>query len=150
MAQPGISIQHLGGGAAEELKLHLQGFDELERRLKALPRKIENKCLRKALSTAGRRVAKKLRAGTPVGATGRAQKSVKMKGRGRGADTFSEPGFPPPPPPAAAYALVKYTRLGWSGHAGKKDPGPPLYMRIFEQGSSRQPARPYLAAALGN
>ena len=146
----GISVQHLGGGAAEELSLKLVGFKELEERLKAMPRKIENKCLRKALSTSARKLAKKMRAGTPVGATGRAKKSVKVKVRVRGAATFSGSKFPTATRGAAAYAVVKYTRLGWSGHAGKKDPGPPLYMRIYGQGSSRQPARPYLAAALGN
>lgn len=117
----------------------LVGFSALERRLKAMPKRIENACFRKALRTAVTKLAKKMRAGTPVGATGRAKKSVKVKVRVRG---------------KRAYAQAKYTRLGWTGEfhgtKGTKDPGPPLYMRIYDQGGSRQPARPYMAAALGN
>ena len=145
-----IGIQHFGGGAGEELSMKLVGFKELERRLKDLPRKIENQCLRKALRTSATKVAKKWRVGTPVGATGRAKKSVKMKVRVRGSARFVGSGFSATRA-AAAYAVVKYTRLGWAGgFRGTRDPGPPLYMRIYDQGGSRQPARPYLAAALGN
>ena len=105
-----IGIQHFGGGAGEELSMKLVGFKELERRLKDLPRKIENQCLRKALRTSATKVAKKWRAGTPVGATGRAKKSVKMKVRVRGSARFSGSGFSATRAPAA-YAVVKYTRL---------------------------------------
>lgn len=145
-----IRVQHLGGGAAEELSFKLVGFKELERRLKDMPRKIENQCLRKALRTAATKVAKKMRAGTPVGATGRAKKSVKVKVKVSGAASFSGPKYSGSRG-ARAYALVKYTRLGWTGgFSGTRDPGPPLYMRIYEQGGSRQAARPYMSAALGN
>lgn len=150
MASGSIRVQHIGGGAAEELSLKLVGFKELEARLKAMPRKIENKCLRQALRKAATKVAKRLRAGTPVGATGRAKKSVKVKVRVRGAASFSGANFSSTRG-AQAYAVVKYTRLGWSGgFRGTKDPGPPFYMRLYEQGGSRQQARPYMSAALGN
>ena len=115
-----IRVEHLGGGAAEELNFKLVGFKELEARLKAMPRKIENKCFRAALRKAATKVAKKLRAGTPVGATGRAKKSVKVKVKVRR---------------GGAYARIGYTKR------------PAAYIAMGDRGTRHQPPRTFFKAA---
>lgn len=96
---------------------------DLDRRLSALPKKIENACLRKALRSTSAKVAKRLKAGTPRGPTGEAVRRVKVQVRVRR---------------GGAYATIKY-----------KD-RPALYMHLREYGGrgGHQPARPFFLDAV--
>ena len=105
------------------LTIQLHGFEQLEKRLSELPKKIENKCFRQALRETGNEVKKRIQAGTPEGGIGTARKSVKNKTRVRR---------------GGAWAVIKHTQR------------PQLYMRIYEQGSRRQIARPFFSQAVGN
>jgi HK97 gp10 family phage protein len=104
---------------APALSVKIIGLDKWERRLKGLPAKIENKCLRKALRVTANKAKARIKPATPT-LTGAARRSLKVSvrvGRGR------------------ALAKVAYK--------GK----PSFYMRLYDQGSKRQRARPYYKAA---
>jgi len=138
-------VVHLGGGAAQEgaLSFTIIGDAALRRRLEGLPRKIENACLRRALRTAGTKVKADLKAGTPV-RSGEAKRAVNLKVRVSGAASFTFAGGSTATRAPRAYAVVKYKGHGTPRHR------PALYMRIYEQGGSRQGARPFMRRALGN
>jgi len=115
---------------ASGLAVDIRGFKELDRRLAALPKRIENACFRKALRSSATKVAKRLKAGTPtlsVAATtsrrGDARRSVKVRVRVRR---------------GGAWATVKYTKR------------PAAYMGMYERGTRRQIARPFFGRATGD
>jgi len=107
---------------ATGLTIQIQGFDALQRRLSDMPTKIENKCYRQALRATANVAKGRIKPATPF-RSGEARRLLKVKTRVRR---------------GRAWATVRYTRR------------PSFYMRIFEHGSSRQPARPFFMAALGN
>lgn len=109
------------------ISVTLVGFDALERRLEAMPLKIQDKLYRKALRSAAGKVAKRLKAGTPKD-TGMARRNVKTK-----ISVKTKKGV--------AWARIQYK--------GK----PSFYLRVYEHGalkSGRQPARPFFDRAIGN
>ncbi len=107
---------------AQPFTIQLVGFDRLERRLAALPAKIERSVFRKTLRATGTKIARKMKAGTPR-ITGSARRSVKVKVRVRR---------------GGAYASIRYTKR------------PAAQMRWREHGTRRQPARPFFRQAVGD
>ena len=106
---------------AAAFAIQLIGFDKLERRLAALPAKIERSVFRKTLRATGTKIARRVKSGTPrdMGA-GRRSVKVKVKVRRGG-----------------AYARIGYT----------KKPG--FYLGLRERGSRRQTAKPFFDQAVG-
>jgi HK97 gp10 family phage protein len=107
---------------ASGLSIQLVGFEALERRLSDMPGKIERKCYRTALRSIANKAKRRMQAGAPV-LSGIGKKSVKVKVRVRR---------------GGAYAVVKPTQR------------PQLYLRLYDQGSKRQPARPWMESAIGD
>ena len=106
---------------AAAFAIQLIGFDKLERRLAALPAKIERSVFRKTLRATGTKIARRMKSGTPrdLGA-GRRSVKVKVKVRRGG-----------------AYARIGYTKK------------PSFYLRLRERGSRRQSAKPFFRQAVG-
>jgi HK97 gp10 family phage protein len=106
------------------VEFQLKGFDQLERRLKALPDKIERKVMRTALRSTANKVKRRLAAGTPRG----------------------------DPKPLNAYQRVKVsvksTQKVATARISYKGRGTAHIMRIYERGSRRQPSRPFFQAAI--
>jgi HK97 gp10 family phage protein len=103
------------------VEFRVTGLGSLERRLKAMPGKIERACLRKALRNSANKVARRLKAATPRG-LGAAQRSVGVRVRVNARQ--------------GAYAVIKYRRR------------PAAYMGMRERGTRRQPARPFFRQAV--
>lgn len=103
--------------------IQLRGFDQLERRLRALPDKIERGVMRKTLRASANKVRRRLAAGTPV-FSGAAKRSVKVK-KVRSSNNV-------------AYAVIGYSRRSL------------LTTRMRERGGrqGKQPARPFFEAAV--
>jgi len=106
--------------ASAGVSIKIEGMDRLQRRLSGMPKRIQNKCLRKALRSAANKGKARLKPPTPL-RLGAAQRALGVSVRVSGAQAF---------------AKVRY----------KGKPG--FYMRLYDQGSSRQPARPFFTAAL--
>lgn len=101
--------------------IQLTGFDRLERRLAALPAKIERSVFRKTLRATGTKIARRMKAGTPRD-TGAGKRSVKVRVRVRR---------------GGAWARIGYTRK------------PAFYLRLRERGSVRQQPKPFFRQAVG-
>ncbi len=100
--------------------IRVRGLPELNRRLETLPTKIQNKVLRKALRAAGNVQKKRLKAGTPR-LTGVGAKQVRLSVRVSS---------------RRASAKLKYKFRA------------SLYLKVLDQGGTRQPPRPYFDRAL--
>ncbi len=100
--------------------IQVKGLGALDRRLESLPTKIQNKVLRKALRVTGNKQKVRLKAGTPR-RTGFSVKQVRLNVRVSS---------------RRASAKLKY-----KGRVGAQ-------MRWRDQGTVRQPARPFFDRAL--
>ena len=113
------------GSDTDLIVIRLEGIDELEQRLRAMPDKIVRSVFRKALRSTANKTKRRLKRGTPK-RTGEAGRSIKVKVRIGN---------------SVAWARVQYK--------GK----PAFYMRLYELGavnSGRQPARPFFNRAIGD
>ena len=106
---------------ANAVSIRLEGFESLEKRLKAMPARIERACYRKALRSTATKISRRLKAITKQGLTGDAKRAVRVKVRVRH---------------GGAWASVDYKAK------------PAFYMRLYETGSKRQAARPFFASAI--
>lgn len=95
---------------------------EVERLLSGLPPKIQRGVLRKQLRASGNKIARKLKAGTPTGATKRGQKAAKVL---KVTSTNTE----------------AFAKIGYKGRPG-------AYLGMRERGTRRQPARPFFDQAV--
>lgn len=95
---------------------------EVDRLLKGLPPKIQRAVLRKQLRASANKVARRLKAGTPVGETGRGRKAAKVK-QVRSTNTQA------------------FARIGYKGR-------PAAYLGMRQRGTRRQPARPFFEEAV--
>ena len=102
----------------------MDGIEKLQKRLDALPGKIQRRAIRKPLRATATKIARTLKAGTPR-RSGLGKKSVKITVRVK---------------PTSAWARVKYK--------GR----PAGYLHVYEFGSTKhkQPARPFFERAVGN
>lgn len=107
--------------AAPLLQVRFEGFDDLRQRIEALPDRIAAQVFRKALRSAGNKAATQLRKGTPK-VSGDARKAIKVK--------------------VNAKRGTAWVRVYYKGR-------PHFYLRLREGllKTSRQPARPFFAAA---
>lgn len=105
---------------ASALRVDVRGIRELERRLDAVPPRIQNKVLRSALRKTTTRLKRELRRAT-VRDSGEARRQIKTKVR-----------------------VGKRGAWGRVGYVAK----PAFYMRLREVGSVRQPARPFFEQAV--
>ena len=95
---------------------------EVERLLSGLPPKIQRALLRKQLRASANKIARRLKAGTPVGATRRGQKAAKVKTvRSTNTEAFA--------------------KIGYRGR-------PAAYLGMRQRGTRRQPARPFFEQAV--
>lgn len=104
---------------AAAVTFQVRGLDALQRRLDAIPPRIQNKVYRAALRKAVRSLARQLKADTPR-TSGATRRSIKQKVRAskRGA----------------------WGRVGYTTRSA-------FTIRIYEYGSRRQPARPFFRQA---
>ena len=109
-----------------EMKLTFEGGKELAKELEELPRRLQNKTIRKALRQAGNVLLKKARTNAPV-KSGALRRGIKLKVDMRGTP--------------AAIINVKIPGKG------KKSGGGPYYGAFQELGTSKMPAHPYLRPA---
>jgi len=107
MAQPAVSIQ--------------VDSREVERLLSGLPPKIQRAVLRKQLRATANKIARRLKAGTPVGETRGGQRAAKVL-TVRSTNTQA------------------FAKIGYKGR-------PAAYLGMRERGTRRQPARPFFEAA---
>ena len=100
--------------------IRVKGFGALERKLAAMPRKIQNKVLRKTLRLTGNKQKVRLKAGTPR-RTGFSARQVRLNVR--------------------VSSRRASAKLRYKGRVG-------VQMRWRDQGTVRQPARPFFDQAL--
>ncbi len=105
---------------AGALNVKLDGFSDLERYARGLPDKLNRRVIRKTLRRTGNKQKKRLKAGTPR-RTGFSATKVNLNVRVR--------------------PLWASARLGYKGK-------PSFWLRLRDQGSKRQPARPFFDRAL--
>ncbi|HZP94291.1 MAG TPA: HK97-gp10 family putative phage morphogenesis protein [Burkholderiales bacterium] len=103
------------------IEVQLEGIDRLQRRLDALPGKLQRRAMRRPLRATATKIARRLKPATPR-RTGRAQRAVKVTVRSTA---------------RSAWAKVSY----------KGRPG--FYLRIYEFGDRRQRPNPFFAQAIG-
>ena len=111
---------------AAAIEIRLDGIEKLQRRLDALPGKIQRRAIRKPLRATATKVGRSLRSGTPR-RTGAGKKAVKITVRVK---------------PKSAWARVKYR--------GR----PAGYLHVYQFGATarrhHQAARPFFVQAVGN
>ena len=103
-----------------DIDVQLRGADALQRRIDALPAKIERSVFRKALRSTGNKIARRLRAGTPRGETGLSKRMVKVKVKSTNTEAFA--------------------RIAYRGRRA-------AIMGMYERGTVRQIARPFFDQA---
>lgn len=113
---------------ADSVSTHLRGAFELERMLRQLPQKVENKVLQKAVTSAAREGRKIIRAAAPRGDGS----SVNSKKYGTLRKNIR---------------VIRLRRVGNGERAARIDTGNAFWGYIYEKGSRHQPARPWFEPA---
>lgn len=116
---------------ASAVEVKIEGLTALQKRLDALPGKVQRRAIRKPLRATAKKIKERLVRGTPRRSAPMHASAVGLK---------------------HAYQTVKinvrvtqrtaYARVRYKGRAE-------LYMRLYEFGGKRQPARSFFRGALG-
>lgn len=112
-----------------DVKIKLSGFDELDRKLKQLPKRVENRVLSKAVLAGLREIKSDMKAAAPIDNDGERSKSSKLYGRIR--------------QNIRVLLLRKANRKGY--RRARIDTKNAFWAIFYELGTRYQPARPWFA-----
>lgn len=107
------------------MEFQVKGFEQLERRLAEMPGKIERRVYRTALRSTGRKIATRLRAGTPV-RTGRAKKNVKVEVKSTMREAYVRVHYK-----SFTHAILMAREFGSQGRGRRSQPGRPFFDRAI-------------------
>lgn len=133
---------------ADGIQIKLQGIDQLNAALRALPDKIRKRAVRGALRTAAREISKEAKSLTPVlsapvpmRTAGTVKRRISVRPSKFARQAGNEGVFIGVKPLRGKTDARKY------GKAGAANPNDPFYWRFVEFGTKKMGARPFLGPA---
>ena len=129
------------------IEVKLTGLKELEKALEQLPKEIQSRPLRSAVSAAAKVIVDDVKARVPVGETGNLKTAVYRYRSRRNSSTGRETFFVGIRQGKAQYKDTAYNRR--RGRVGKtyKTAGEAYYWRFLEFGTAKMQAKPFLRPA---